>query len=185
MPRVALCSLLAAAALATAAIATACHRDSDPPPMHPRDGELPPLPSSSGTPLGYLLDNASQLSLTDDQLTKLKDIDRSHAAADDDIDTQIRLIEKPEADPEPAKGAPPVRHNNAPGAQVKSTPDAAKLHQARAANDDAALRKAFALLDPAQQTTARRLLEDRGFQPPGSKAEPPKRDPADGVPLEP
>jgi len=175
MLRAALCALL---------VLAACHRDSDPPPLHPREGELPPLPPSSGTPVGYLVDSSGQLKLSDDQLAKLKDIDRSLSARDDEIDTQIRLIEKPEADPEPAKGQPPVRHNNAPGAQIKTTADAAKLHQARKAGDDEALQKAFALLDPAQQTAARKLLEDRGVAAPGSKLEPPRHDPNDGVPLE-
>jgi hypothetical protein len=163
----------------------ACHHDSDPPPMQPKEGELPPLPPSSGTPVGYLVDNAPQLSLRDDQLAQLKEIDRSLSARDDEIETQIRLIEKPEADPEAPQGTPPPRHNNAPGAQIKTTPDAAKLHQARKSGDDAALRKAFALLDPQQQATARKLLEDRGVVAPGSVVKPHEHDPNDGVPLEP
>jgi len=162
-----------------------CHHDTDPPPMHPKEGELPPLPPSSGTPVGYLLDNATQLQLTDEQLSKLKEIDKSLAARDDEIDTQLRLIEKPQEDPEPPKGQPPARHNNAPGAQIKTTPDAAKLHKARAANDSAAIQKAFALLDPTQQTTARTLLEARGIAAPGSQIKQRPRDPEDGTPLEP
>jgi hypothetical protein len=165
-------------------LTSGCHKDTDPPPMHPKEGELPPLPPSSGTPVGYLVDNASQLNLRDDQLKQLKDIDRSLAAKDDEIDTQLRLIEKPEDDPTPEKGAPPPRHNNAPGAQIKTTPDAAKLHSARKTNDFEALQQAFAVLDPAQQATARKLLEERGVTTPGgSKA--PKRTSDDGVPLEP
>jgi hypothetical protein len=35
----------------------------------------PPLPPASGTPIGYLIDDASELSLGDDQLTQLKTID--------------------------------------------------------------------------------------------------------------
>jgi hypothetical protein len=176
MLRAVLCALLALAA---------CHHDSDPPPMQPKEGELPPLPPSSGTPVGYLVDNATQLNLRGDQLAQLKEIDRSLSARDDEIETQIRLIEKPEADPETEKGAPPPRHNNAPGAQTKTTPDAAKLHQARKSGDDAALRKAFAVLDPPQQAAARKLLEDRGVVAPGSVVKPHEHDPNDGVPLEP
>jgi hypothetical protein len=161
-----------------------CHRDTNPPPVHPTESELPPLPPSSGTPVGYLVDNASQLQLRDDQLQQLKDIDRSLAARDDQIDTQLRLIEKPMEDPQPAKGEPPPRHNNAPGAQIHSTPDSVKLHRERKDNDFEALRKAFALLDPAQQTTARKLLEDRGITAPGSEPRPPRTS-DDGVPLEP
>lgn len=176
MLRVVLCALIALAA---------CHRDTDPPPMSPREGELPPLPPSSGTAVGYLVDNASQLNLTADQLAKLKDIDRSLSVRNEEIDTQLRLIEKPAEDPQTEKGAPPPRHNNAPGAQIKTTPDAAKLHDARATNDREALQKAFALLDAGQQTAARTLLEDRGISAPGSKLAPRRRDPDDGEPLDP
>ncbi len=175
MLRTLLCALL---------IFTACHKDTDPPPLHPKEGELPPLPPSSGTPVGYLLDNAGQLKLRDDQVSKLKEIDTSLAARDDEIDTQLRMIEKP--DEEPAqKGQPPPHHNNAPGAQIKTTPDAGKLHDARKANDREALEKAFALLDPEQQATARKLLEDRGVETPGSTKKEAKHDDADGVPMEP
>lgn len=177
--------MLRALLLVVLAIA-ACHKDTDPPPMHPKDGELPPLPPSSGTPIGYLVDNASQLKLSDDQLGKLKEIDNSLSARDSAIDTQLRIIEKPEADPPTEKGAPPARHNNAPGAQVHTTPDAAKLHAAKRENDYEALQKAFALLDAEQQATARRLLDERGVQAPGGIAKPqPKPQSDDGVPMEP
>lgn len=162
-----------------------CHHDTDPPPMHPQEGDLPPLPPSSGTPVGYLIDNAGPLQLRDDQLSKLQDIDKSLAVRDDEIDTQLRLIEKPEQDPDAPKGTPPPRHNNAPGAQVHTTPDAAKLHNARKDNDSDALRRAFALLDPGQQATARKLLEDRGVAAPGSKPLDKQRTSDDGTPLEP
>jgi len=162
-----------------------CRHDTDPPPMHPKEGELPPLPPSSGTPIGYLVDNAGPLDLRDDQLAQLKDLDRSLAAKNDEIDTQLRLIERPLEDPEMPKGAPPPRHNNAPGAQIRTTADAGKLHAARKANDDEAMQKAFALLDPAQKTAARKLLDERGITAPGSDIKPPKRTSDDGVPLEP
>jgi hypothetical protein len=173
------------AMLSALLVLAACHHDSDPPPMHPKEGDLPPLPPSSGTPVGYLVDNASQLQLRDDQLKQLKEIDRSLAAQDDEIDTQLRIIEKPADDPETPKGQLPPRHNNAPGAQIKTTPDAAKLHNARKDNDSEALKKAFALLDPAQQTTARKLLDERGVSTPGNESKQPKRTSDDGVPLEP
>jgi hypothetical protein len=166
-------------------VLTSCRHDTDPPPMQPKEGELPPLPPSSGTPVGYLIDNAATLQLRDDQLTKLQEIDKSLAVRDDEIDTQLRLIEKPEQDPEAPKGAPPPRHNNAPGAQIHTTPDAAKLHNARRDNDSEALRKAFALLDPGQQTSARKLLEDRGVAAPGTKPQKTQRTSDDGTPLEP
>lgn len=165
-------------------ILAGCHHDTDPPPMHPKEGELPPLPPSSGTPVGYLLDNATALALRADQMQQLQDIDKSLSARDDEIDTQLRIIEKPEADPPAAKGAPPARHNNAPGAQVHTTPDAAKLHNARKENDHEALQKAFALLDPGQQVTARKLLEDRGVNAPGSEPKRVQHSEEDGTPLQ-
>ena len=145
---------------------------------------MPPLPPSSGTPVGYLVDNASQLTLRDDQLTKLKEIDQSLGARNAEIDAQLRMIEKPADDPEPERGTPAKLHNNAPGAQIKTTPDAAKLHSAHNDNVREALQQAFALLDPPQQATARRLLEDRGIAAPGTTAKPVKRDAADGAPVE-
>lgn len=151
--------------------------------MRPQEGELPPLPPSSGTPVGYLLDNATVLELREDQLAKLKDIDQSLAVRGEVIDTQLRQIEKPD-EAQAEKGQPTPRHNNAPGAQVRTTADAGKLHEARKANTTEALEKAFALLDPAQQTTARKLLEDRGVVAPGSTVKKPQRSPEDGTPLE-
>jgi hypothetical protein len=171
------------AILCAVLVLTACRKQIDPEPEHPQ--EAPPLPPASGTPVGYLVDNAGPLNLREDQLAKLQDIDRSLSARDDELETQIRIIEKPAEDPEAPPGAPPPRHNNAPGAQVKTTPDAAKLREARRSADDDALRKAFAILDPAQQTAARKLLEDHGFTPPGADARPTRREPADGAPAQP
>ena len=156
---------------------------SDPKPMQPQDGELPPLPPASGTAVGYLVDNASQLKLSDEQLDKLKALDTSLSAKNDSIETQLRQMERPDEAP-PEKDKPPPRHNNAPGAQVTSSPDAQKLHRARAANDQDALHKAFAVLDDSQKTIAKRLLEDRGITPPGAaakKGEPSGTD--DGTPV--
>ena len=154
-----------------------CRHDTDPPPLQPKDGELPPLPPSSGTPVGYLLDNTTALHLRDDQFTKLSEIDKSLSARDEAIDTQLRIIEKPEAaDP---KAPPPDHFNNAPGASTRTTPDAAKLHAAKRDNDFDALQKAFALLDPDQQAIARKLLEDRGISPPG-RPRPAAKRPTDG-----
>lgn len=151
--------------------------------MQPQAGELPPLPPSSGTPVGYLLDSASSLGLRDDQIAKLKAIDNSLSVQDEAIDTQLRLIERPNEEPS-EKGQPPPRHNNAPGAQIRTTADAGKLHDERKANDSQALQKAFALLDPGQQAAARKLLEDRGISAPGSKVKPSTRSPEDGTPLQ-
>jgi hypothetical protein len=164
------------------ALVAGCHKD--PPIMTPKEGELPPLPPASGTAVGYIVDSAGQLKLRDDQLVKLKEIDTSLAARNDVIDTQLRTIEKPNEETA-EKDKPPPRHNNAPGAQVKTTPDAAKLHAAKKANDKEALDRAFAILDPDQQTAARKLLDERGITSPGATKKEVTRGSADGVPLEP
>jgi len=171
--------------LALLAIA-GCHHE--PQPMTPKEGELPPLPPASGTPVGYLLDNASQLELRPEQIEKLKDIDESLAARNDGIDTQLREIEKPEEEEPPAKGVQPKPRNNAPGAApIRTTADATKLHDAHNANNRDALEKAFAILDPKQQAAAKKLLDERGISSPGAGTQPPPKtdDDAGGVPLEP
>lgn len=159
-----------------------CHRE--PQPMTPKEGELPPLPPASGTAIGYLIDNATMLKLRSDQLDKLKEIDTSLAARNDSIDTQLRAMVKPDEAPT-EKGKPPPRHNNAPGAQVKTTGEVGKLQEARTANDRDALKRAFAVLDPDQQEAARKLLDERGITAPGAEQKQPARSSADGVPLEP
>jgi hypothetical protein len=169
-----------------------CHHE--PKPMTPKEGELPPLPPASGTPVGYLLDNASQLKLRDDQIEELKKIDASLSARNDAIETQLREIEKPEEEPPPEKpqaGDPPPKPKNwAPGmSAVHTTSDAGKLREAKTENNKDALKKAFALLDADQQVTARKLLDDRGIRnvPAGGPAQPPPKtaDDSGGVPLEP
>lgn len=169
----------------TAGFATGCH--NEPAPNKP--GDLPPLPPASGTPIGYLIDAQGDLKLRDDQLTKMKEIDTSLAAEDDEIDTQLRQIEKPDLEGEEAPkapgGPPPKRHNHAPGAMIKTTADAGKLHDKRKSNDRDALVRAFALLDAGQQDTARRILADRGIDAPGAPAKKAAAPDPDGVPLEP
>ncbi len=148
-----------------------CH--SEPQPMHPKPGDLPPLPPASGTPIGYLIDAQADLQLRDDQLKQLKDIDTSLAARDAEIDTQLRQIEVPEEeeplDPKEIKaGKKPPRHAYAPGASVKSSPDAQKLHQLRDRQDQDAVKRALALLDPPQVEKAKSILADHDVQIPGA-----------------
>jgi hypothetical protein len=161
----------------------ACHHE--PKPMQPKEGELPPLPPASGTAVGYLVDNATQLKLRADQLEKLKLIDDSLAARNNQLDTQLRMAEQPEDDEPQEKGKPPPRHNNAPGAQVKPSTVADRLKEAKAANDRDALAKAFAVLDPDQQEAAKKLLDERGITVGGKSSQPEPRQSDDGVPLEP
>lgn len=143
-----------------------CHRE--PKLVHAGD-EMPPLPPASGTPVGYILDSSAQLKLSDEQFTKLKQIDDSLSARNDAIDTQLREIETPEEEAPPEKNAPPpIRPKNmAPGSvPTRTTRDAGKLHEARAANNTEAIEKAFALLDATQQAEARKLLAARGIASP-------------------
>lgn len=169
--------ILLAAALAFAG----CHRE--PKPMTPAEGELPPLPPASGTPVGYLLDSAGRLELRPDQIAQLQTIDARLAVSNESIDTQLREIEKPEEQAPPDKRAPPgPPPNMAPGAvPMRTTPDAQNLHAARAANNQQALAQAFALLDAAQQDAARALLAERGIKPPPAKpaVAPPTQPPAE------
>jgi hypothetical protein len=151
---------------------------------HPKSGDLPPLPPSSGTPVGYLIDAQTDLKLRDDQLKKLKDIDGSLGARDAEIDSQLRQIDARRAEeqepPQPGQKRP--HHNNAPGSSGRPTGDAAKLHGIRDSNDRDALKQAWAVLDPDQQARAKKLLEDRGVEVPGA---PKKQDQTsdDGTPV--
>ncbi|MEO8845846.1 MAG: hypothetical protein ABI591_07535 [Kofleriaceae bacterium] len=164
----------------------ACH--SEPQPVHPAPGETPPLPPASGTPVGYLIDSSSDLKLRDDQLQKLQQIDGSLAARNADIDVQLRQIEKPEEEEhltptEVKAGQKPQRKNHAPGSGMTTNADAAKLHEIHNANDKDALKQAWALLDPDQKIIAKKILDDRGIEVPGTGPKKEKLDDSDGKPL--
>lgn len=159
-----------ALALAALVALPACHHE--PAPVIAGESALPPLPPSSGTPIGYLLDARDQLALRADQVAKLKQIDSSLATRNAEIDTQLRELQPKEA-PEDDKshhGEDHEHHNNAPGA-APMTSNQAHLHEVRNRNDREALRQAWALLDPTQQTKAAAILQDRGVPVPGQKAQ--------------
>jgi hypothetical protein len=165
----------------------ACHHD--PQPIHPKPGDLPPLPPASGTPIGYLLDARLDLALTPDQVDQLKKIDTSLAARDADIDTQLRQIERPEEDqelsPQEQKaGMKRQRHAYSPKDQQLSTnQDAARLHEIRKANDRDAVKKALALLDEQQLGKARAILTEHDVDLPDAPKKPAGPDPSDGQPV--
>jgi len=151
----------------------ACHKEA--PPAYAEQ----PLPPASGTPIGYLIDNSSQLELSAEQVTKLQAIDDSLSARNEGIDTQLREIEKPEVEEEDPKNPRLTAPNMAPGAQpTRTTKDAGKLHDARTANTNDALEKAFAVLDAKQQDKARYLLAERGIVAPKAKKGAPAPTPA-------
>lgn len=154
-----------------------------------------PLPPASGTPIGHLVDNASELKLSDDQITKLK-------AISDDLATQLAVDDgelRPRAAPPPSDdGSPQGRGLGAraggrmangvggasggaqsfpggpagsPGTGVVTTttvvPASAvgAVHQQRAHHVRDAIRRAFGIIDADQQVIARRLLADHGIDP--------------------
>ncbi len=154
---------------ACALASAACHGGGRP--VSPTD-ELPPLPPASGTPVGYLLDSASNLGLDDTQIAELRKIDASLSVRNEQLDTQLREIERPEQAPPPDPKAPPAPPPNmAPGQQaLHTTADSAKLHEARSANNKDGLERAFAVLTPPQQEAARTLLAERGITAPRAPA---------------
>ncbi len=138
-------------------------------------GGPPPLPSASGSVIGYLIDAKSTLALRDEQVSKLEKIDSSLAARNGQIDAQLRMIEKPvpgeQLSPQQMKaGEKEARYNNAPGASTVGTDDSMKLHKLRDQNDADAIKEALAILDAEQQAKAKRIFQDRGVAVPGEKA---------------
>ena len=85
----------AALGLALAA-ALACSHDARPT-VQPDDH--PPLPPASGTPIGYLIDDASELALRDDQLTKLK-------AIDDELSDRLAVLDSQQRGDRPRAADP-------------------------------------------------------------------------------
>jgi len=94
--------------VAAAFVFGACHHDA-PPPAEPAG--TPPLPPASGTPIGYLIDDARELKLDDNQVTKLRDIDTGLAAQLEVIDAQTRAATAP-ADDSSATPAPTRRRSS-------------------------------------------------------------------------
>jgi hypothetical protein len=154
----------------------ACGGSSAPPPHDPAD--KPPLPPASGTPVGYLVDGASDLHLRDDQVAKLKQIDGTLAGELDEIDTKLRSTS-----PKPAESSPPPqgmgmggrgghrggggRHRGGGGGNGSAAPvqhgdpaAANRLTDERREDVKHALEQAFAILDDDQKPAAKKLLQD-------------------------
>src|SRR5215470_10896825 len=79
--------VVAASAAALSASGAGCSHDAKPA-VEP--DEHPPLPPASGTPIGYLVDDATELKLSDEQLGKLKAIDDDLAGKLAALDGQLR-----------------------------------------------------------------------------------------------
>jgi hypothetical protein len=84
---VGLAVVVAVAAAAGPGLGFGCSHDSKP---VVQPDEHPPLPPASGTPIGYLVDDATELKLRDDQLTQLKVIDEDLAAKLEVLDGKLR-----------------------------------------------------------------------------------------------
>ncbi|MFT3698386.1 MAG: hypothetical protein QM831_34905 [Kofleriaceae bacterium] len=167
-------------------LCAACHHDAAPAaPADPTD--KPPLPPASGTPIGFIIDDAGELKLTDAQLAKLHDIDTSLAAELEKVDAASRSQSRPadgDGSTPPAGGG---RHHrgggmgggmggggggggrhhrgqgSGSGSGSGSSGNAAmigKLDDQRKADVKDALTQAFALLDAGQQTIAKKVLAD-------------------------
>lgn len=168
-----------------------------------------PLPPSSGTPIGMLIDDATKLSLRTDQLDKLREIDDTLMARNDQLDARQRRYETLGVPPSEMrarqrKGLPGSKAATPPGggsAAAASGPAIAavppeapqggldpsllqRFSDEKDANTKAAIARALDVLDPDQRELAEQILDERGV-----KREPDPADPAAGsgsaVPYEP
>jgi hypothetical protein len=150
-------------------LAAGCHHDA--PPARPGPGEVPPLPPSSGTPLGYLIDDADELKLTTDQVIQLKDIDQGLEARLDVLDARSSSTPPtPSAGVRPMRGGKMHGHGGGGGRHARPRGGDGNPHGPPASNDPAqagaqrmtevrdALARAFAIMDETQQAAARKLL---------------------------
>jgi len=127
-----------------------------------------PLPPASGTPIGILIDESAALTLRPEQLDELREIDRSLATRNDEIEMELRsLTPKQAAAPRGKPGGPVKRKKkdevggthrrivHAPGTK-------GSLLEERDENIREAIQEALDALDPEQRATAEKLLVERG-----------------------
>jgi hypothetical protein len=165
-----------------------CSRQA-PPVVQPE--EPPPLPPTSGTPIGHLLDDAPELELTDDQRTKLTAISDELAQKLEADDRELRPEPGPTTPREQkprglgfrAAGRPGGTENMGESGGTEAFPGiadgdggggeqerevmissetATRVYRQRARHVREAIERALAVLQPAQRTIARRVLTDRG-----------------------
>jgi hypothetical protein len=156
--------------------------------------EHPPLPPASGSPIGHLVDDAGELKLRDDQLTKLRAIDDELGARLAAYETELRTGEPlpddnhPDAqgvafhvggshDPTGPAGGEAVRpvgggatgytgdRDNPTKRYVIRGETLDRIYRQRTGDTREAIRRALALLDAAQRTIARRVLTEHGVDP--------------------
>jgi len=183
--------LVTAIAVAGLALGIGCSHEARPA-VAPE--EHAPLPPASGSPIGYLVEDAGELKLSDDQLARLRQID-------DELGTKLAASETALRTPEPVpkdnradaprglgfragggretvddRGMPLVQpvHGGAtafPSENAQSRqyviPGATVdgIYRDRARDTRDAIRRALALLDDAQRTIAWRVLTEHGVDP--------------------
>lgn len=150
--------------------------------------EHPPVPPAS--PIGPLVDDAAELKLRDDQLTQLRQIDDELGAKLATYDSELRNGEPvPQGDPPPSRGGMDARASaggtephgpvgDVPLNSARTAPPVTqtrtyvvlgetvtRIRRDRARDTKAAIQRAFALLDRAQQAIARRVLIEHGVNP--------------------
>ena len=183
--------LVTAVALAGLALGPGCSHEAKPVVAPP---ERAPLPPASGSPIGYIVDDASELKLSDDQLAKLREIDDALGAKLAASETALRTGEPVPRDNRPdaprglgfyaaggnatvdQHGVPLVTpvHGGATGFPAENAqsrqvvipgPTIDGIYRDRARDTRDAIRRALALLDDAQQAIARRVLTEHGVDP--------------------
>jgi hypothetical protein len=148
----------------------------------------PPLPPAS--PVGYLVDDSSELKLSDVQLGKLREIDDALGARLASYESELRNGEPVASNSAPAKsgtnfggGVSNTQANGQPGQNpVNGTSTATvptstsktyvvtgetvtRIRRARASDTREAIGRALELLDATQRAIARRVLTDHGVNP--------------------
>ncbi len=150
--------------LLVALLAFACHHD--PPPEEP-------LPvSSTGTPIGFLIDD-TQLHLSTDQLGTLRGIDDNLRRQLEDLDKSAKKQLGSASGGVQQQQAPPVQpmgrrgrrgggmgNGSAQRAPRNNEAAADKLADERNEELKAALERVFAALEPAQRDRAKQVLSD-------------------------
>jgi hypothetical protein len=185
---------VAAAASLGVGVGVGCSHDTKP---VVAPDEHPPLPPASGTPIGYLVDDAGELKLTGDQLAKLQAIDQDLAAKLEVLDGELRGPTPTQSSSNQTGvrrrgggrrgggrrgGTGGAGSGSGSGARSRpaggSSPDKlAHATEERATDVRVAIDQALAQLDIVQRVIAKRVLTDHGVDLDTGR---PKAAPAEG-----
>ena len=182
--------LVTAVALAGLAPGSGCSHEARPP-VAPE--ERAPLPPASGSPIGLLVEDAGELKLSDDQLTRLREIDEALGAKLAASETALRTPEpvqdnRPDAprglgfragggretvddhamplvQPVAGRATAFPSEDTRPKQYVIPGATVDGIYRDRARDTRDAIRRALALLDDAQRAIARRVLTEHGVDP--------------------